>query len=409
MRLLARLERASRRAERYRWYALGITTFCQAAAVSLSLAAGPLAPLLQEDLRISRAEIGLVGTAIWLSSTVVALAGGRAADRVGERRVLLVSGLVSSLAALAIAQAGTYWAFLAFCLFLGIGNGIQNPAGSAAIMRWFPPRQRGFAMGIRQTGVPIGGILSATLWPAIALAQGWRAAYLLGGLAALLSAALIFGGYFDLQRPTDPARQPPPPFGTLLRDPQVRWLALVYNGQVMAQFSTSTYFVLFLHEALDVPLVGASALLALINVVAVAARIAWGILSDRRFGGRRQPVLVVIVALTLASMLAAAALPPGAPPALALPLAVLLGLSAFAWTGILGTLVIETVGRQSAATAIALVSAIGSPGSLIGPPLFGLLVDQTGSYRVAWLATALPVAAGLLALRRVAEHPSTVP
>ena len=50
-------------------------------------------------------------------------------------------------------------------------------------------------MGIRQTGVPIGGILSATIWPIVALAQGWRAAYLLGGLAALLSAALIFGGY----------------------------------------------------------------------------------------------------------------------------------------------------------------------------------------------------------------------
>ena len=101
-----------------------------------------------------------------------------------------------------------------------------------------------------------------------------------------------------------------------------------------------------------------------------------------------------------------AALPVGAPAFLAVPLACLLGLSAFAWTGILGTLVIESIGRHSAATAIALVFAIGSPGALLGPPLFGLIVDQTGSYRLAWLATAIPVAVGLLALRRVAEHPS---
>lgn len=405
-RLLARLEGASRRAVRYRWYALGITTFGQAAAVSLTMAAGPLAPLLQEDLRISRAAIGLVGTAVWISSTVVGLVGGRMADRVGERRVLLVSGLVSTLAALAIARAGEYAAFLAFCFVLGIGNGIQNPAGSAAIMRWFPTRQRGLAMGLRQTGVPIGGILSATLWPAVALAQGWRAAYLLGGLATLLSAALIFGGYFDPPRPGDAGARAPPPFGTLLRDPRVRWLAVIYNGQVMAQFSTSTYFVLFLHEVLEVPLVAASALLALINAVAIAARIVWGSLSDRYFGGRRRPVLLVVVALTLASMLAAAALPPGAPSSIALPLACALGLSAFAWTGILGTLVIESIGRHSAATAIALVTALGSPGSLVGPPLFGFIVDQTGSYRLAWLATAVPVAAGLLALRRVGEHPA---
>jgi predicted MFS family arabinose efflux permease len=276
-------------------------------------------------------------------------------------------------------------------------------------MRWFPPRQRGFAMGIRQTGVPIAGILSAIIWPAVALVHGWRAAYLLGGFAALLSAGMIFGGYFDPPRSSGADRQPPPPFGSLLRDPRVRWLALIYNGQVMAQFCASTYFVLFLHEVLEVPLVAASVLLALINGVAVAARIAWGSLSDRRFGGQRRPVLRIIVGLTLIGTLAAAALPPGAPATVALPLAFalacLLGVSAFAWTGILGTLVIESVGRHSAATAIAVVSALGSPGSLVGPPLFGLIVDQTGSYRLAWLAVAAPVAAGLLALRRVGEQP----
>src|SRR5262249_15489155 len=124
--LLNRLERASRRAGSYRWYALGITTFCQSAAVSLTNAVGPLAPLLQQDFQISRAEIGLVLTSMSASSAVVALIGGRAADQVGERRVLIVSGLIASLAALSIAQAGLFWWFLAFCFLLGLGSGIQN-------------------------------------------------------------------------------------------------------------------------------------------------------------------------------------------------------------------------------------------------------------------------------------------
>src|SRR5215470_10207168 len=163
MALLVWFQRMSHQADRYRWYALGLTTLGQAAANILSASFGPVAPLLQADLRISRAEIGLIATAISLTAAPSALFGGRAADRVGERQVLILSGLVTAFAALAIARSGGFWGLVASCLVLGLGNGVQNPAGSAAIMRWFPPRQRGAAMGIRQTGVPLGGMLAASL------------------------------------------------------------------------------------------------------------------------------------------------------------------------------------------------------------------------------------------------------
>src|SRR5216683_2570031 len=137
MALLARFQRLSHQADRYRWYALGLTTLGQAAANILSAGFGPLAPLLQTDFQISRAKIGLI---------------------------------VTALSALAIARSSGFWGFLASCLLFGLGNGIQNPAGSVAVMRWFPPRQRGVAMGIRQTGVPLGGILAASLAPVLAFA-----------------------------------------------------------------------------------------------------------------------------------------------------------------------------------------------------------------------------------------------
>ncbi|MCC7104255.1 MAG: MFS transporter [Chloroflexi bacterium] len=127
-------------------------------------------------------------------------------------------------------------------------------------------------------------------------------------------------------------------------------------------------------------------------------------LSDLHFRGRRRPVLVIIVVLTLLGMLMAAAMPPDAPWLYALVLAALLGASAFGWTGVLGTLVIETAGRGPAATAVALVSTLGSPGSVLGPPIFGFIVDQTGSYRAAWLSAAGVVCLGLLALARVSER-----
>src|SRR5262245_41518299 len=404
MTLLTRFQRMSQQTDHYRWYALTVTTLGQAAGNILSAAFGPIAPFLQQDFQISRAEVGLISAAMSLTAAPSAMFGGRAADRVGERRVLILSGMITALAALAIARSSSYWSLIASCLLLGLGNGVQNPAGSAAIMRWFPPRQRGVAMGIRQTGVPLGGILAASLAPALALAYGWRTVYIFGGLVTFAGAVLIFVAYYDPPRTTPTGMVALRSFRDLAYDKQLWWLGLIFNCQLFTQSSVTTYFVLFLHEALDTPVVGAAALLALVNGVAMVGRIGWGLLSDRVFEGRRRPVLFIIVLLTVCGTLGAAALPHHTPWFVSAGLAVLLGASAFAWTGVLGTLVIEVAGRESAGSAISWVQVLATPASLLGPPLFGLLTDRTGSYRIAWLTLAVVGIVGFFALYRVTEE-----
>ncbi len=400
---LTRLQCRSQQSENYRWYALGFTTLCQAAAQILAYGFGPLAPFLQQTFHISRAEVGLITAATSLATAPSALFGGWAADRVGERRALILSGLVTACAALAISRSASFWSLLVSCLVLGLGNGVQNPAGSAAIVRWFPPRQRGVAMGIRQTGVPLGGMLAASLAPALALAYGWRAAYICGGLVALAGAMLIFVAYYDPPRMQPTGAAVLRSFRDLMSDKQLWWLALIFNCQLFTQSAVMTYFVLFLHEALDTSVVGAAAFLAVANGVAMVARIAWGLLSDRHFQGKRRPVLLVIVLLTICGTLGAAALPRHTPWFPIVGLAALLGASAFAWTGVLGTLVIEQAGRESAGSAVSLVQVLATPASLCSPPLFGLLTDHFGTYRIAWLALAFVSLLGLFAVYQVHE------
>ncbi len=114
--------------ERYRWYALAMTTLGQAATNILASAFGPLAPFLQDDLHISRAEIGLISTTVALASAPSALFGGRAADRVGERRVLILSAMLGVLAAFLVSMSHGLWSLVLSCLGIGLGTGIQNPA-----------------------------------------------------------------------------------------------------------------------------------------------------------------------------------------------------------------------------------------------------------------------------------------
>lgn len=381
-----------------------MTTLGQAAANILASAFGPLAPFLQDDLHISRTEIGLVSTAVFLTATPSALYGGRAADRVGERQVLILSGVLGALAALAVSWSSGFWSLVLGCLALGLGNGMQNPAGSAAVMRWFPQSQRGFAMGIRQTGVPIGGMLAAGAAPMLALHYGWRSAYLAGGLLSVIGAILIIFAYFDPPRKQAAGAPPMRSFRDLMRDRQLLLLALIFNCQVFTQMAATTYFVLFLHETFGASVVVAGALFFMVNVAAMVARIGWGLISDRKFQGKRHPVLALIIALTVCSTLGAALLPTQTPLWIVGVLAILFGISAFAWTGVLGTLVIETVGAESAGTAISLVQGLSMPATLLVSPLFGYLADVTGGYRASWLVLTVISLIGLVTLRWVVEE-----
>jgi MFS transporter, ACS family, aldohexuronate transporter len=392
--------------ERYRWYALGLTTWGQAATNILGSAFGPLAPFLQDDLHISRASVGLISTAVFLTAAPSALFGGRAADRVGERRVLILSGVLGALAALAVTSSVGFWSLVISCLGLGLGNGIQNPAGSAAIMRWFPQHQRGFAMGIRQTGVPIGGMLAAGVAPLLALHYGWRSAYLAGGILSLIGVMLIVVAYFDPPRKPIAGAAAMRSLRDLARDKRLLRLALIFNCQVFTQMAATTYFVLFLHEALNASVVTAGALFVLVNIAAMVARIGWGLVSDRRFQGKRRPVLLIIIALTVWSTLCAALIPSHTSLWLVAALSVLFGISAFAWTGILGTLVIEIAGPESAGSAISLVQVLSAPATLLAPPLFGLLADVSGTYQASWLVLTLIGVIGLVTVRWVQEAES---
>ncbi len=388
----------------YRWYALLVATLSQASVSSVVFAVGPLAPLLLADFKVSRAEIGLTTTAMYVSSSVMALVGGRAADRVGERRMLALSGLIVGLAALLATRSGSFWAFLGANFVIGIGSGIQNPAGSAAVMRWFKRDLRGLAMGLRQTGVPLGSLVAAIAWPIAAVHFGWRASYLVAGLFMLSTVSLVVALYYD--PPSRGASGLPGrrPYMELVRDRRLLRLGVIFLTQLTAQQAAATYLVLFLTESFGAPVPLAAAVLGAVNFVAMAARIGWGALSDRVFQGRRTPVLWIIVALSVLGTLHAALLPAHVIPLL-VSLALLLGLSIFAWTGIIGALVVETAGTSSSGSAVALVMAISAPGSLLGPPLFGFIADHQG-YRGAWLVMAAIVACGALALRGVRETPA---
>ncbi|MBF3305199.1 MFS transporter, partial [Pseudomonas aeruginosa] len=170
--------------QRYRWVILLIATFAQACACFFVQGIGAIAVFIQNDLQLSSLQIGLLVSAAQLVPIVGLLVAGELLDRYSERLVVGLGTLIVALALCASLWATDYLTILLFLVVVGAGYSTAQPGGSKSVSRWFAKTQLGFAMGIRQAGLPLGGALSAALLPYLAGIYGWRSAFLAGGLVA---------------------------------------------------------------------------------------------------------------------------------------------------------------------------------------------------------------------------------
>lgn len=370
----------------YAWVILGIGLLVQCTGSFVSQAISPLAPFLQADLGLSRTQIGLLATAMILGGFLALPVAGRLGDELGERPVIL-GGLIGLAVTTGLAGLTRESWQLALCLCLsGIASSVTLPAMTRGIVFWFPPRVRSLAMGIRQTGAPLGGAVLGVTLPILATRLGWQSGFLALGLAGLVTIGVVLLGYREaagerLSRVAH-GRQPGRLRG-LLRQPGLRWLLLVSLFSAWAQHSMLNFSVLYLQESFALSVIAAGGLLGVVQVGAVAGRIGWGVVSDRFFGGRRRIVLGLIGCCGVLTLLGLTRLPADAPVWTIGLLMAAVGATLLGWHGVSVTFFAEIAGRERSATASALSSMSITLGALIGPPTFGFIVDRTGSYTPA--------------------------
>lgn len=374
-----------------RWAILALVTLAYAGTALSALAVAPLAPFLVASLGLSRGQVGLLLPAVYLGGVVMSLPAGWLTDRLGVRVTLALGQAVTGVMVALAGLVGTRLPPLLACLVVaGFGFSAGNPATGKAVMEWFPPRERGAAMGIKQTGLTLGGVAGALLLPPLAVGLGWREALMIAGGVSVVGAVAVALGY---ARPAFAEAAPPAPrpelrdLGALLRRPGVQALFACGFLLSVAQSSLLAYLALYATESFALSAIAAGWLLALAQGGGTASRLLWGFVSDRLFGGRRRPG-VVITALIGALGFAAFALGEALPLPVVAALAPVAGAGAFGWVGLYFALVAEIGGARAAGLLTGVAVAAAWSGVLIGPPLFGLVLEATGSYGPAWLLLA---------------------
>ncbi|MFQ5764259.1 MAG: MFS transporter [Rhodospirillales bacterium] len=352
-----------------------------------------MAPVIIRDLGLSAIEFGFLATAYYGAQAVGSLPAGGLVDRLGVGRTLVICHGIMLIGPLLLAQAEGLGGALAALALMGIGYSISNPATARGVFEWFPPERRATAMGIKQVGVPLGGIVGAgngalatvVAWPAIMV--GVAALILLSGVLCLGLARL----------PGTSARgrgNPLSNIGAVMKDMNLNRFVLINGLYNFGQTNFFAFLTLFMREAALASQPVASLAVGVAQATSAVARIGWGVVSDNLFGSRRKALVVGLGAAATVFLVLMTAVSPGWGVYLGLGLALLLGASLASYAPLVQTITVEAVEPRLAGSAIGFNMVGTHIGGMIGPPVFGAVIDATGTYGAGWLMTAAVVVAG---------------
>jgi predicted MFS family arabinose efflux permease len=374
-----------------RWLILALLTVSYGMGAFGMLGVSPLLPSLVEGFRLTRLDVAFVVPSVYLGGLLFSLPAGHLADRWGVRPTFL-GGLALGAVGLALAATAPGFGWYLLCIFVaGVGWSVVNPVLGKAIVDLFPTRERGVAMGIKQMGLTVGGVIAALVLPPIAAVLGWRAAV---GVCAVVIGVPALAGW-RLLAPLAAARHgaagesdaAPAGHWWWLRRPALLTLFGAGIAFGMLQSALLSYLPLYGVEVLGFTAIAAGVLVAAAQAGGAAARLGLGAASDLWLDSRRPPWLV-LSSVIAAVVFATYAVAPVTEPVLATLLAFGAGVGAHGWVGIYFIASAEAGGPRQAGLLSGVSFAAIVLGLVLGAPLFGVVLQASDSYRAAWAVFA---------------------
>jgi MFS family permease len=355
------------------------------------------------EFTLTKAQFGALATAFTLGSALTAPLTGRLADRIGGRRLLAWHFLAGSAGAIAAALSTSYVSLLVAVAVFGLVSSSSNPAANRLIAIAAPVGERGRMMGVKATGQPLMVTAAGVLLPSVAVAWGWRAGMIAG--LAIFAAGLVLVIRVPPDRPIRRHSASPPL--RLGLPASLKWLTMNAFAMGAGTAAVLAFLPLFAQDRIGMSVSRSGLLLALMGITSVIGRLVWGRRSNR--------ATHVSVALNWLSGISIAAtvglaLAPLVGEWLAWLAAGFAGVSMAAWNAVGMTAVVEEVDTAVAGVTSGIVMSGFLAGWMITPPLFGLVVDSTRSYTLAWALVGTVFALALLPtiLWRRASIPSRV-
>lgn len=379
---------------------LGLVTGVQALATFAVLALPTLATVAAPHFGFGPETIGYQISIVYAAAALLSSVAGLYVRRHGAAAMSILAMALSALGLIGIASGNLLLAILASAS-IGSAYGLTNPAASHLLFRFAPRHRQNIVFALKQTGVPLGGILAAMLLPRLAGPFGWQAAIgVSAGLMALVAVPLGLS-----RRRLDDDRNPKASLGAggvlsgvrlVIETPKLRAFAIMGWAYASAQFCLFTFLITMLVKDLGWGLVAAGGAATVMQVGGVVGRIAWSLLAD--WIGRGVAILIAIGLGSTAFSLVLAAATSGWPDALLLGVAFGFGFCLVGWNGLWLAEVARAARPDEVSLATGGVLAFTFAGIVLGPATFATIYRFVGSYGITYGIFSVYTLAGAGAL-----------
>ncbi len=386
---------------------LGVVTMVQALLSLTVLTAASIAPEITRAYAIGPETIGYQISIIYFAASAGSIIAGVVVRRFGPATTSMIALLVAGSGLVGLASGVLVMAALS-ALLIGIGYALTNPSAARILDKHCPPRHRNFVFSLKQTSVPIGGIIGGLALPFIAEAAGWRIAILTAAALCLVACVIVA----PFRRRWDGGREQSARFrgsifaglAELRNNRGLRSLAITSFCFSAMQLSLMSYAVSTLVIDLQWTLMAAGAMTALVQLFGATGRLVWGLLADRT--GRPMAQLATIGAITTIAALAMPMLSADSTLFTVSMILIPFGFASIGWNGIMLADIARHVTPEKVGDATGGVMAVTFIGVVIGPATLALCHGVTESFPKAFFCLALfPMVGGATALQaHIAER-----
>ncbi|MFB3777814.1 MAG: MFS transporter [Bryobacteraceae bacterium] len=359
-----------------------------------------LAPTILKETGLSAEQYGYVISAFSIAYMLANPLWGRWLDRFGVRLGMIAAVTVWSVASASHALAAGFVGFAAARATLGFGEGATFPGGLRVVMQTLPARLRARGVAVAYSGGSLGSVITPIVITPIALAWGWRAAFLFTGAvgAAWLAIWLVVSSRAEIRRRHASGPAPAGAARPRFRDPRLWSYMIAYALGALPLALVIYAAALYLNRVLGASQALIGSVLWIPPVGWEAGYFFWGWLSDRLpdSGHGKVTGLGRLLAVTAAFSLPLALVPRHASFALAM-------FQMFVAMFLAGGFIILTVSYAThvyspdhAGLLAGLGAGAWSAAVAVVMPVFGRLIDRSRWDAAFLLAAALPAAGYLI-------------
>jgi sugar phosphate permease len=354
-----------------------------------------------EHFGVTKAQFLIYFTLFLVTSALMFSVTGRIMSRYGIRIVLIIGGLISSLAWVAMAFAPNIYVFYFLAFIMGIGASGNNllPAKSL-IMGWHVHKRRGTVLGIVATGAAFGGLIIGFIFPKIMEAGGFVGGAI--GVGVMVFICSVVSGVLLVRNPPRAGEENADEEALETTTKSDRKSAIKGFGFTIVLLAIGSFLFSLegafgsmqaaVYPSFGIDLASAGLMISFYSICGIVAKPLLGILHDKL---GIKPLFIVLVVLFIMGL-----------PALALSLQLGLNLTypilaiaaiSLSIPGVIIPLVaVNAAGHQRFPSVYGFMLTGSFIGTGLGAPAWGLVFDLTGNFTLAMYAGGALGLTGLL-------------